>query len=389
MKVLVLAPHPYYLVRGTPIDLDLVLRVLSARPNIEVDVVVYAEGEDRDYPNIRLHRVANHPFLRTTRPGFSLRKLLSDWFLLIRAWSLVRRGYDVIHAGEEAVFIARLFKWLYGVPYLYDLDSSIAQQMVEKSPSLRPFAPLFDRLEAFAIRGALATLPVCNALADLCRQRGATRVVTMHDISQLEHPDAPRTGSLKRQLGIDRLIMLYVGNLEPYQGIDLLLEGFHNAAEKTEAVDLVIIGGSEADISTYRTRADTLGIADRTHFLGPRPLDELEANLAEADILTAPRIRGLNTPMKVFPYLHSGRAVLVTDLPTHSQILTPEVAMLAPPTPEAFGDAIVELAENADLRQRLGERGRAFVENNHTFRWHAKRLNELYDWVEARGADSR
>ena len=389
MRILVLAPHPYYLVRGTPIDLDLVLRVLSARPKVEVDVVVYAGGEDRSYPNVRLHRVARPRFLRTTRPGFSVRKLLCDFFLFIRAWSLVRRGYDVVHAGEEAVFIARLFKWIYGVPYLYDLDSSVAQQMVERFPLLRPFAPLFNRLEAVAIRGALVNLPVCNALADLCRERGAKQVVTLHDISQLEHPGAPRTGGLNRQIGIDGLIMLYVGNLEPYQGIDLLLEGFSIAAARTDAVDLVIIGGSPAEVSSYRGKARDLGIGDRAHFLGPRPLEELDATLAEADILVAPRIRGLNTPMKVFPYLHSGRAVLVTDLPTHSQILTSDVAMLARPTPAAFADAIVALAADAGLRQKLGERGRAFVEANHTFAAHARRLNEVYDRVEACGSAHR
>lgn len=384
MRVLVLAPHPYFQVRGTPIDLDLVLRVLSARSDVEVDVLVYSEGEDRHYPNIRLHRIPDLPFLRGIRPGFSVRKLACDAFLFARAWSLMRRRYDVIHAGEETVFMAMIFKGIHGVPYLYDLDSSIAQQMVEKLPFLRPLGGLFDWMESRAICGALVTLPVCNALADLCRRRGAKRVMTLHDISQLADPHAPQTGRLKQELGTTRLIMLYVGNLEAYQGVDLLLESFAIASRVTDGVDLAIIGGTPADIAAYRQMAEGFGIGDRTYFLGPRPLEELDENLAEADILVAPRIKGINTPMKVFPYLHSGRAVLVTDLPTHSQILTPEVAMLAAPTPQKFAEAIVSLTEDAELRQRLGERGRAFVEANHTFEAHARRLDEIYDFVKAR-----
>jgi glycosyltransferase involved in cell wall biosynthesis len=383
MRILVLAPHPYYLVRGTPIDLDLVLRVLSARPDVEIDVVVYSEGEERTYANVRFHRTPNLPFLRTTRPGFSLRKLLCDVFLFFKAWSLMRQPYDVIHAGEEAVFMAQFFRWIYKIPYLYDLDSSVAQQMVEKYRLLKIFAPLFNRMEASAIRGALFNLPVCNALSDLCRERGASHVVTLHDISQLKNPYAPQTGNLKREIDIDRLIMLYVGNLEPYQGVDLLLEGFAIAAGRTDAIDLVIVGGTPTDIQNYRAKAESLKVGNRTHFLGPRPIEDLDGILADADILVAPRIRGLNTPMKVFPYLHSGRAVLVTDLPTHSQILSPDVAMLAKPTPTAFADAIVTLTHNSALRQQLGERGRAFVEGNHTFKWHAERLNQVYDRVEA------
>ncbi len=103
--------------------------------------------------------------------------------------------------------------------------------------------------------------------------------------------------------------------------------------------------------------------------------------LAEADVLVAPRVTGINTPQKIFPYLHSGRPVLVTDLPTHSQILTPEVACLAPAEPEGFADAIIALARDEPLRRRLGEAGRAFVEANHTFDAHQRRVDRLYDHV--------
>jgi glycosyltransferase involved in cell wall biosynthesis len=111
-------------------------------------------------------------------------------------------------------------------------------------------------------------------------------------------------------------------------------------------------------------------------------LSELDEYLADADILTAPRTKGINTPMKIFPYMHSGKALLVTDLPTHSQILTSDVCVLAAPEPQAFADAIVELASDRELRERLGRAGRAFVEAEHTFEAHARRVNALYDHVD-------
>lgn len=390
MRILVLAPHPFYQDRGTPIDLDILLRALARRPGAQVDAVVFAEGEDRSYPNLTLHRVPATPFTRRVRPGFSLRKLLADALLFWKAWRLVRRHrYDVVHAGEESVFFAMAFRRLHGIPYVYDLDSSIAQQMVEQMPRLGPLASLFDRLEGAAIRSALATAPVCNALRDLCRMRGARRVVTLHDISQLEEPDAAPSGALQREAGTERRILLYVGNLEPYQGVDLLLEAFAHAARRTGAVDLVVIGGVEEDVRRYREMAERLGIGERCHLLGPRPFEALDRYLADADILVSPRIRGVNTPMKVFPYLHSGRPLLATDLPTHSQILTSEVAYLARPEPDAFAKAIVELAEDGALRARLGGAGRAFVERNHTFPAHQRRVDELYDWIGAQLASGR
>ena len=105
--------------------------------------------------------------------------------------------------------------------------------------------------------------------------------------------------------------------------------------------------------------------------------------LAEADILAAPRIRGSNTPMKIFPYLHSGRPVLVTAVPSHTQALDSSVCELAAPDPNAFGGAIVRLARDPELRRRLGAAGRAFIERNHVFEAHVNRVRALYTHVAA------
>ena len=102
---------------------------------------------------------------------------------------------------------------------------------------------------------------------------------------------------------------------------------------------------------------------------------------AEADIIVCPRIRGVNTPMKIFPYLHSGKPVIATDLYTHNQILSKKEAYLAPADPESFAKAIINLAENLELRKKYGENGRKFIEKNHTYKAHSERINSAYDWL--------
>ena len=302
--------------------------------------------------------------------------------MFIKAWKLVSNNdYDLIHAGEEAAFFALFFKIIYRIPYIYDLDSSIAQQVIEKKPYLRPFSFLFNFLEKIAVINAEINLPVCNALAELCKNYGSKKTVTMHDISQLKNPRALSNGFLKKELGIQKDILLYIGNLESYQGIDLLLESFQIASIKTNLIDLVIIGGISRNIELYREKSLELGIENRVHFLGQRPFDKLDEYLAEADIIVCPRIRGLNTPMKIFPYLHSGKPVIVTDLYTHSQILSEKEAYLAPANPGSFAKAIINLAENIELRKKYGENGRKFVENNHTYKAHSERLNSAYNWL--------
>ena len=392
LRVLVLAPHAFYIDRGTPIDVDLVLRALSDLGHT-VEAVVYDEGEDRAYPNVTLHRIGAPPSLARIGPGFSAKKLRADRHLFRKARERVAAFRpDVIHAGEEAVFMAHWFRRRRGIPYVYDMDSSIAQQLVEKKPALRFLAPLFNRLEAGAVRGAAACAPVCPALADLARGHGARHVTTLHDISQLAEPDRRPTGFLRtdRRMPPGSVVFMYVGNLEPYQGVRLLLDGAAHAVDVAlEAgtapppIQVVVAGGSDRHIAEHRQRAHDLGIQNRCHFLGRWPADRLDALLAEADVLVAPRTRGINTPQKVFPYLHTGRAVLLTDLPTHTQTFDERVAFFAAPEPAAFGDAMTRLAADSDARASRGAAARDFIAQNHTYPAHLARVRELYGHVAA------
>jgi len=383
MRILMIAPHPYYIDRGTPIDVDLLLRALSTRGD-SVDLVCYAEGETRAYKGLRIYRARDLKWLRGMRPGFSGRKLVADLFLAVRVFGRLRRGrYDVIHVGEEAVFLALLLKRLYRLPYVYDMDSSVAQQLVEQMPWLRPFSRLFNHLESCALRSSLAVAPVCNALGAFAERAGAQHIEILHDISQLDNPALEPRGLLRRQWGITAPALLYVGNLQSYQGVDLLLAAFARAVEGGSRLDLVVVGGHPDDVASYQEKAERLGVESRTHWVGTWPASRLGELLVDAEILVTPRIKGVNTPMKIFPYLHSGRPLLATNLPTHTQILGPDVTVLAEPNPDAFAEAILRLEHDDALRRRVGRNGRRFVEQDHTFDAHLRRVERLYAYVKS------
>jgi hypothetical protein len=195
MQILMLAPHPFYQERGTPIDVDLVLRVLSERGD-RVDVVTYHEGSGIDYRSVTLHRIAAPYLPREIGPGFSWKKVVCDFFLGIEAFRLCRRNpYHLVHAVEESVFIALTLKWLFKVPYVYDMDSSLAQQMVEKYSYLSPLRSIFEYFERMAVKNAKAVIPVCDALADAIEPYGPEKVLVLRDISLLEGIGSPARGS--------------------------------------------------------------------------------------------------------------------------------------------------------------------------------------------------
>lgn len=381
MKVLLLAPQPFYQERGTPIAVDLLLRVLSARGE-QVDLLTYFEGADLRYPNVRIHRIPRPPFVRRVGPGPSLKKVLCDLVLFVSALRLAaRERHDVVHAVEESVFIALVINRCLGIPYVYDMDSSLPDQILDKYPAARPLMRPLRAAEASAIRGAEAVVPVCDALADQARRHEPRHLAVLRDISLLSVGGAPVAApvDLERELGMRRPLVMYVGNLERYQGIDLLLQSFAIARRQVPEASLVVIGGDPAGVARYQAMARQLGLDGAVRFAGPRPVAGLAGYLAAADVLVSPRLQGGNTPMKVYSYLDSGTAVLATDLPTHTQVLTAEVAMLRPAQPDALAEGLVRLLRDPGLRQRLGQAARRLVRERHSYDAFRATVNALYD----------
>ena len=388
MNLLFLAPHPFYQDRGTPIAVDLLLRTLSER-GYWIDLVTYHEGKTIEYTNVNIYRIFNIPFVRNIRPGFSWKKLVCDFFLFFKVPLLVfRKHYQVVHAVEESVFIALILKFLFKIPYIYDMDSSLSQQIVDKYPKCAFLNPLLNFFEKIVIKNSEAVVPVCDSLAGFVEKYKPKRLVTLRDVSLLKDVREENQSSLKKELEIgNSLIVMYVGNLEAYQGIDLLIESFALALRNINSADLVIIGGTGSDIQKYKNKSFALGIGDKVHFLGPKPLEGLSNYLSQADILASPRVKGGNTPMKLYSYLHSGKPVLATDLPTHTQILDSSVALLSAPSPREFSKGMLSLMQDSGLRLRLGEAGKKLVEEKYSYESFKKELNSLYDWLELKFAN--
>lgn len=189
MKILLLAPQPFYLDRGTPIAELLLLRALSERGD-RVDVLTYHEGADVQLPHVTLHRIANPPFVRNIRPGFSWKKIVCDVFLFAKSARLLRTNrYDLIFAVEESVFMALWWKWFRKIPYVYDMDSSLSQQMVTTHGFLKPLGFLLRFGENLAVRNAVGVAPVCEALADIALAYNPKKIVILQDTSVLPEPN--------------------------------------------------------------------------------------------------------------------------------------------------------------------------------------------------------
>jgi glycosyltransferase involved in cell wall biosynthesis len=387
VRILVLAPHPFYAERGTPIAVRALCEVLAGAGH-SLDLLTFPEGQDVALPGCRLHRVPRLPGVRDIPPSFSVKKVVCDLLMLRAADTLVQRErHDLVHAVEEAAFIAAALGRMRGVPFVYDMDSSLAQQMLERYPLLRPAAAVLEASERWAVRQSVGVLAVCQALAER-----AAAAAPGHLVARLEDPswigDGGRANErLAETIGANGPIVMYVGNLERYQGIDLLLEAFAALDATAPDARLVVVGGTPAGIEAQRRRALALGLNGRAHFVGARPLADLGHYLAQATVLVSPRLCGDNTAMKVYSYMASGRPIVATALRTHTQVLDADSAVLVPPEREALASGILRLLRDPALGARLAAGARQRVAAEYGREAFARKLLDFYRRVESRLAD--
>src|SRR4249920_2105988 len=129
MHILMIAPEPFFEPRGTPFSEYHRIRALLDLGHT-VDLVTYPFGKDVALPGLKIIRAARPPFVTGVKIGPSAAKLFLDLTLTVAALGQARRArYDAVHSHEEAAAIGVAIAAMLGVPHLYDMHSSLPQQL--------------------------------------------------------------------------------------------------------------------------------------------------------------------------------------------------------------------------------------------------------------------
>jgi glycosyltransferase involved in cell wall biosynthesis len=387
VKILFLAPQPFFEVRGTPLAVRAMVRALGEMGH-EVDLLTYAQGAPFPLANVRHRRSLALP-VGHVRAGASLKKLLLDVpFGMEAAWRMATGGYDLVHAVEEAAHLCAPVARVLGLPMIADVDSSIPDQLRESGFARSgPLLWAAERLERFALSRAAAVVTVCTSLTERVKAR-APRVA----VFQIEDPPlvgaAPASRdegeALRRELGVGAgPVAFYSGNFEPYQGVELLVE----AAAALPDVNVVFMGGEPAEIERLRARSAASGA--RSFFAGKRPPEELPRFLAITDVLVSPRCQGANTPFKIYTYLAAAKPLVATRIETHTQLLDDTTAFLVEPTPAGLAAGIRRALGEPEEAARRAAAGHALIEREYSQTRYAEKVGHAYGEVARRLREKR
>jgi glycosyltransferase involved in cell wall biosynthesis len=374
-RVLIVAPRLD--VGGAEMHLTRILPELR-RQGLDVSVFVMARGgrlesklTERGVPVSGMQPFTASRAIRSLRGWFALRR------------ELQKQKPDIVHFFLPEAYLVGAAASL-GLPGLTRIMSRRSLALYQRNH------PLLASVERRVHQSMAALLGNSSAVVAELIGEGAAgdKVGLIHngiDLPPLPSPE--RRAAIRDELGIpdDAFVIAVIANLIPYKGHDDLLEGLGRVRDRLrEPWRLILTGRDEGIGDKLRDKAETLGIGRNILWLDERA--DAQAPLEAADLAVLPsHEEGFSNSL--LEKMARGLPVVATRIGGNiDAVVDGETGRLVPiKDPQALGEAIVGLYEDAAMRARFGAAARARVEQLFSLSACVRRYLNLYRGIRGAG----
>lgn len=162
----------------------------------------------------------------------------------------------------------------------------------------------------------------------------------------------------------------YIGNLYAGRGIEIILR----LAFLLKEVDFHVVGGTKKDLARFKESHDLPNV----YFYGHVAHKEVYRYMNSCDVLLAGYQNKVSvwgggdtskfmSPIKIFEYMSSKKAIIASDLPVLHEVLNKKTAILVPPNDIKKWKSAICALKNSALRKELGEAAYNAFRANYTW----------------------
>ena len=311
---------------------------------------------------------------------------------------------DLIHAHSPILcgIPAHLAARRLGLPSVYEIRAFWEDAAEQRGHGRRGSAryTTIRALETRLARSVDAVVTICEGLRRDLVARGVPErrlFVVPNGVDAERFSPRPRDLELEARLGLrNKTVVAYVGTLFRFEGVPVLLAALGRLCDARDDVRGLVVGHGEAE-PEIRAAVESLGLAGRVAIVGKTAPEEIARYYALADVLCYPRMRHriteLVTPLKPLEAMSMAKAVVASDVGGLRELVCDEETglLFKAGDPAALAGALARAIGDVDMRRRLGERARAHVAAERSYRAIAARYLDVYAaaTAEQRGATKR
>jgi glycosyltransferase involved in cell wall biosynthesis len=307
--------------------------------------------------------------------------------LLVSTYIFVRRGFDVMHAHNppDTLFLAAVPFKLLEKKFVFDQHDLCPELYRSRYSAAEGFYTRFLRMfEWCSLKLADVTIATNESYKQIQIERAhknpADVFVVRNGPNQMRMTPAAPSARLK---GMNKSILCYIGSLNPQDGVDYLLRSLRHLLHGLKRADFhCVIMGTGDSLQDLRDLAEKLqlnGCVELTGFISD---EELQANLAAADICVDPDpsspLNDVSTWIKVMEYMAAAKPIVTFDL-KETRFSARDAAIYVQPNNETkFAEAMAYLMDQPELQKKMGAYGRRRVEDELQWAMVGKNLLTAY-----------
>lgn len=384
LRILVVAPTPFFADRGCHIRINEECQALIARGHT-VKIVTYGLG--KDVAGLDIERIHHFAFYKKTSAGPSFFKIILDGLLSFKTASRIRSFKpDLIHAHlHEGVCIswfARLLA-LSRVPMVFDAQGSLVAELRNYLRLPELFFSCMHVIEKWIFRVSQSIVVSSDSLRRLIEDN---RLAPTHTPLLLAADSAnpavlisqEEKQRLRQQYSIpaDARVLMYCGGMTADKGTELLYESLIPLLSRYPSLFMLWIGGPEREI---RDHAQREGIADRMCFLGSQPFAETPHLSQLGDIAIDPKLPSSSQASgKMLSYMAIGLPIVTFDS-ANRDMIDPANFFAAPATVDGLRAALTRaLDESPETLQTIGQKNISYLNTHFSWEKTAEVLENVY-----------
>lgn len=367
MRMLVLTPTFLPIVGGAELVIYEVYRRLSSThevfvltPKLQMDRRVKSPADHHSQAahfmvgtfedRFNLLKLRGHRKLRGLIPPFSLSAIRAMASSVKELKPEVINAHYAVPTGLAAIVIGGV----QGIPVVLTFTGRDVP-----GPATPPLWKYYDRLIAKLATDVTYISDYCRTAIHGALHKGRGRTIYGGvDV----HRFNPRVEglSVRNHLGVagDALVLFALQRLSPEKRTGIILRSMSHILNRYEDV-ILVIGGKGSEELYLRALAGELGIEDHVLFTGYIPDEKLPEYFAMADIFV------FHSTYETFGLVLAQAMAAGKPIVSVKSTAIPEVAengthaiLVEPLNPEAFSEAVLMLAADPELRQKMGRNGR-------------------------------
>lgn len=306
--------------------------------------------------------------LKDSLPGFIYEILEFSYSILafFRIRKAIKKHHpDCIYERYQLFFpVCAVIKNLYKLPLLLEVNAPLYEERERHSSiSLHTLARWTQKV---TWETADIILPVTNVLADYVRNYGITDEhieVIQNGIDPQRFSSRPTTSDAKAALGIEnKLILGFIGFMHNWHGLTNVIEILTH--QEMNNVHLLFIGDGPAKKS-LTDLVEQKSLQSRVTFTGTIERDDVKNYISAFDIALQPDVTDYASPLKLFEYMHLGKAIVAPDSNNIKEIITDgkDALLFKTGNMDSFSNTLFKLCQDEELRGKLGKNAQQTIES--------------------------